>query len=845
MTPTVTLGRRPTLGEAIDYYTRDDFVRYLLDTCLGRPVVLVIPPKMHWEPDWPRDEVKAEDARPDRAQFRAFLQARIAERLPAVALDERPPFYPSFHQAVWTRSPGGGQLPDCVFEADLRTWRDAFGDVRPVLEWMDRHGVYYRHTFSGHRSLHVTIPGAILPRGYCGKGAAGLAQKLLTWSHSQAHRLPKITRMPYSLNEDTGLVCLPIARGELAAFRPWQANLHLVEVRDIWRDDDLAEADIEALVRALEQTDPSSSRSRRVLDSPGKRFFAVDLGTIAARYRRRMSGLQGDGPTGAAWRQLAGDQALPEQCLLDGLASAEPDARWLAAEAYLLHGTALSERGFAALLAQNEEYVQASAVDVLVRFENDILPHLMQVLEQLERLPDQALKAAYLLTQSDALRDRALEALIQGADRSRDARIVSACLLGSMIGDWASALGLLEEMRYVGHACSVTRAQDLTARERARLDALDLMRTLGGWDRREEAAKAQRLADLGPAVTDLLLLAAGSADRRFRRSIVAALAGLADPRAVHLLIHALDDDDTQVRRKAIAGLVRIGEPAVDALIEAAASDRVRIRRYAVYCLGVLGGIGAARGKRAVIEALDDAEEVVRRQAVRALQKTAALEDLEPLQAFLRQALPDNALDAVAVLASLGEAGVQAMREMARGDGFHRREHNLAAAYFVAKQGDDWGREILVEALGDDARREAAVAFLRELGDVRCVPFLVEQLRAATDWHGAFLGHELGRIGGEAAVAALIEALSKEQAMVRRGAIRGLGEARDPAAIEPLIERIAQDDDAKARKLAARALLSIGAPAVEPLRRALAEGRVLGRHRQSLIKDTLARLGVEP
>ena len=32
-------------------------------------------------------------------------------------------------------------------------------------------------------------------------------------------------------NEDTGLVCLPIARGALAAFRPWQANLHLAEVR--------------------------------------------------------------------------------------------------------------------------------------------------------------------------------------------------------------------------------------------------------------------------------------------------------------------------------------------------------------------------------------------------------------------------------------------------------------------------------------------------------------------------------------------------------------------------------------------------------------------------------------
>jgi HEAT repeat protein len=515
---------------------------------------------------------------------------------------------------------------------------------------------------------------------------------------------------------------------------------------------------------------------------------------------------------------------MSEEALLNSLASTEADARWLSAEAYLFHGTTLSERGFAALLAQNEEYVQPSAIDILMRFEAKILHYLMQSIRQLERSPDQGLRAAYLLTQSDALRSRALEAWVQDADRSRDALIVSACLLGSMIGDWSRGLGLLQELR---------AAQDLTARDRARLAAIELMATLGGWDKREEADKAHRLAELGPDVTDLLLLAAGSANRRFRRGIVSALAELSDPRATHLLIHALDDDYTKVRRKAIAGLIRIGEPAVDALIEATASDRVRLRRYAVHCLG---SIGAPRGKRAAIELLDDAEGMVRRQAVRALQKTASNDDIAPLLSFLRSAQPSNAIDAVEVLASLGETGIQGMREMAR------TEHNLAAAYYVARQGDGWGREILVEALSDDARREAAVDYLRELRDERCVPYLIERLRASTEWLGAFMGHELGHIGGDEAVAALIEALSKEQPMVRRGAIRGLGEVRDPTAIEPLIERIAKDDDGKARKLAAGSLVKIGAAAIGPLQRALAENRVLGKHRQSLIKETLSRLG---
>ncbi|MBN1934891.1 MAG: HEAT repeat domain-containing protein [Anaerolineae bacterium] len=818
MTSGITLGRKPTLGEALDYYARDDFAHLMLDTCRARPVVLVIPSKAHWEPDWSRNEVKALDG----TQLKAFLLEKLAEQMPDVALDERPPFYPSFHQAVWAHSPDGDQQPDCVFEADSTTWRDAFGDVRPVLDLMDEHGVYYRHKFSGHRSLHVTIPGAVLPRGYRGKGTARLAGKLLNWSRSQAHRLSKITRMPYSLNEDTGLVCLPIAHGELAAFRPWQANLHLVEVRDIWCDDELVEADIDALVRALDANE-------QVVDR--KAVFAVDLRKIVARHRARMQSLRGAGPIGAAWQQLAGEKTLPEQSLLEGLNSVEPDVQWLIAEAYLFHGTALSERGFLALLAQNEEYVQAAAIDILIRFENAIFPFLMQMIEQLERLPDRALKAAYLLTQSDSLRDHVLAALIQDAECSRDVLVVSACLLGSLIGNWSVAFDMLAKMR---------EAQDLTARDRARLAALDLMRTLGGWSKQEEIFKVQRLVELGPAITDLLLFAVGSPDRRFRRGIVAALAELADPRAIHLLIHALGDDYTEVRRKAIAGLIHIGKPAVDALIEAAASDQVRIRRYAIHCLGSIDAsrCDTARCKRAAIEALDDAEEVVRRQAVRALQKTASVEDIEPLQAFLRRALPDSAVNAVEVLASLGEVGIRAIREMAQ------REHNLAAAYLVAKQGEDWGREILAEALSDDLRRGAAVEFLRELRDRRCVPFLVERLRVATDWDGAFVGRELGYIGGDEAVGALIEALSKEQAMIRRAVICGLGEARDPAAIAPLIECIVRDDDSKARKLAAEALLRIGAPAVEPMRCALAENRTLGRHRQLLIREVLFKLGAD-
>ncbi len=228
---TITLGRRPTLGEVIEYYTQDSFLRYLLDTVRRRRVVLIISERKHWEPNWEKDEVVGDDV----AALRQFIERKIEAHLPEVGADKRPEFYPAFHQSV-RKGPGGegpharDQHMDCVFEADLPTWRDSFQDVSAVISLFERYGVPYQHKFSGHRSLHIVIPGEIVPSGYRGKSTRKLAGALLGWSNSQAHHLPRITRMPYSLNEDSGLACLPIERGELSAFRPWQANLHLVDV---------------------------------------------------------------------------------------------------------------------------------------------------------------------------------------------------------------------------------------------------------------------------------------------------------------------------------------------------------------------------------------------------------------------------------------------------------------------------------------------------------------------------------------------------------------------------------------------------------------------------------------
>ncbi len=807
------------MGEVLDYYARDDFLSFLMHTLQVHRVVTVIPRHLHWEPDWERDEVQVASV----DELRRWIVERITARIPDMRLDERPEYYPSFHVSVWRRdwgeqrahgeqrALGEQRARDCVFEADLPTWRDAFRDVGSIVALMDRHRIPYRHKFSGHRSLHVVIPAEVVPRRYRGRGAIKMARLLAGWSGSQAHGLPQITRMPYSLNEDTGLACLPVARGALAAFRPWQANLHLVKVNPAAWQEDLSGYDETGMVSLLEALEGWEDQPRPAL------FLVPDRGQILSRYRAQLAALDKRG------RAIAGSQALPESWLLAQLDGKEADARWLACEAYLLRGTGVSRAGFARLLDEQEPYVRAAATDVMLRFGDDVTPHIIQAIADPTGGSSAKASAAYLLTQSDELRQQVLDAIAAQAGASHEALILAACLTGAIAGDWQEALAMVNPIK---------EDPSVVARTRTQLAALEIMREMGSWSRREGAVQAQRLAALGREITDLLLAAASTPLRRLRRDVIGALGILGDVRAIELLIRALGDDYTKVRRKALQGLTSIGEPAVLPLIEAAASDQATVRRYAVHSLGK---IGDARGRRAVLDALEDSEPKVRRQATRALLKLATVDDVPVLQQFLREAAWENALEAVEVLDGLGQAGQGAMRQMAF------EERTLPAAYYVAREGDARGREILVERLPEGGTiEETAAELLRELKDERCVPYFARVLPTMVDWRGAFLAHEMARIGGREAITVAVEALFHTSSHARRGAARGLAEAKDPTTAVALV-RALEDEDSKVRSLAADALVKIGHAAIEPVRHALAETPRHGSRSRQPLQRVLHRL----
>lgn len=122
-----------------------------------------------------------------------------------------------------------------------------------------------------------------------------------------------------------------------------------------------------------------------------------------------------------------------------------------------------------------------------------------------------------------------------------------------------------------------------------------------------------RIADKDEAtrvLTDRLLK---DKDAAVRHLAAARLGRVGTAAAAEPLCKALEDSVDKVRRTAARALARVGEPAVDPLVQRLASQHATVRRLAVYALGNIGG----RAKRSLPELqkrLKDDDEQVRKLA---------------------------------------------------------------------------------------------------------------------------------------------------------------------------------------------------------------------------------------
>jgi HEAT repeat protein len=304
-----------------------------------------------------------------------------------------------------------------------------------------------------------------------------------------------------------------------------------------------------------------------------------------------------------------------------------------------------------------------------------------------------------------------------------------------------------------------------------------------------------------------------------------ALGDQHDPRAVPVLVRALEDENPNVRYHAIEALGKLrAVDAVDALAHVAASGDFFL---AFPALDALTLIGDSRIAPRLAHLLED--EMLRSPAIDALGKLGDEDIVAPLAALL------NSQGAPAIVTAQAFAALHNRYERLYQEGAHiadlareavNREgvQNLLDAIDSAR-GDalsavalvlGWleGEAVeraLVRLLGQPTARKEVVEALVRYGE-RVTELLIEQLEDEEIETRKAAVVALGRIGDARAVVALVEAMNEDSELIIPVA-GALGKIGDRRAFEALLDLIGHED-AAVRQAVIAAINSLGHPEME-------------------------------
>ncbi|MGR3309393.1 MAG: HEAT repeat domain-containing protein [Candidatus Brocadiales bacterium] len=299
-----------------------------------------------------------------------------------------------------------------------------------------------------------------------------------------------------------------------------------------------------------------------------------------------------------------------------------------------------------------------------------------------------------------------------------------------------------------------------------------------------EAAKT--LAKIGEPALQSLIDALKDKYSSARKNAAVALGKIKNPRIIEPLIAALKDKDSDVRSNAVEILRETGKMALQLLIAALKDEDSYIRGNAAL---VLGKIKDPRVVEPLITSLEDDDSNVRGNAAWALGEIKDVRAVEPLIAALKD---EGLAIRINVTKALGEIkdprAVEPLIITLRND--YYSVVRISAAETLGKIKDPRVVEPLIATLKDENQKVKVMALL-----------------------------VLKKIG-EPAVLPLITALKGEDLDVRWRAAEALGDIKDPRAVEPLVDAL-KDENSGIREEASVALWKINdIRAVEPLIAAL-------------------------
>jgi HEAT repeat protein len=268
-------------------------------------------------------------------------------------------------------------------------------------------------------------------------------------------------------------------------------------------------------------------------------------------------------------------------------------------------------------------------------------------------------------------------------------------------------------------------------------------------------------------------------DWRRMRATAACLAG--GPRAVHALVDVLHSGSPELKREAAAMLARMKDPQA----------------------GV-----------ALVGLLEEEDDAVRQAGATALEQMAGVLDVDTasaLVALLPRTRETKSREVLTHLIGAIPTAVAPLCEMMK---HPDPDAQVAAATMLDHLLDPRSVDAFIEAMAHPAVRDIAVGTLKKLGAIR--ERIDDSFNALRDVEGASEREEarmatvINLLGiGRPSVEILIEYLEDEDWLVREAAADLLGKIADVRAVEPLMRRLAVDQDTGVKELAIKALGLIG------------------------------------
>ena len=212
------------LREIYNYYSRQDIQQAMYKYAAGRKITFL---------------------RLFKPQYNRLLASGDILPLTLCTLLISGKYWPSLHGTVSRYGAESGRICDAIIEIDYKSsWKQCFEMTRPIVDMLRDRGAVFHLKFSGHCSVHIIIPGETLRiKGFpvdhskffrCLSDLVKKKLKEPRYLDTSFHMPEHFLRLAYSVNENTGLVSLPIRVEDYDRFDPSQAKPDRVNPLSGW-----------------------------------------------------------------------------------------------------------------------------------------------------------------------------------------------------------------------------------------------------------------------------------------------------------------------------------------------------------------------------------------------------------------------------------------------------------------------------------------------------------------------------------------------------------------------------------------------------------------------------------